>query len=108
MDAKTNETVMDAAYFITILEPIPNEKWCTNTYSNGCGQHCTVGHVLNHAQEWDSHTTPQVDALRDLIHTHLETNAMRISDGLDIRHQQETPRARILAALRDIQSKEAK
>ncbi len=79
------------AYFIAKFEAIPDELWCVNHYAGPGGSHCAIGHC-------EGIHSAEADALRGL----LPTPAAGINDGNSSKYQQPTPKARILAALRDL------
>lgn len=90
--------------WIAFFEAIPDEWWLANGhFKDDCGRYCARGHVhqrLNRNSEalmdfMRPLTTPaQAMAHQDVVST--------INDRKDARYQQPTPRARILAALRDL------
>lgn len=98
----TTETKYDASYFIAKFEAIPEEKWCTDGFTNDAGQCCAAGHCgLRNDSDW----TPGMEAYAlDQIFDDLDV--VSVNDGKDSRYPQPTPKQRILAALRDIQAKE--
>lgn len=87
-------------YFIAKFEAIPDELWCTNTYTSltnpNC--HCAFGHCgfTNYNTDSDEGL-----ALRDLF---LKNNmgVPDVNDGDDEDIQGSTPKERILNALKSI------
>jgi hypothetical protein len=89
-----------AQYFIDKFEAIPEEEWCTGAISYE-GKHCAYGHCGY------MHThTDESSALRGLFQK-LErfTFVTEVNDCKEAPYLQETPKQRILAALRDIVEK---
>lgn len=83
-----------AQYFIDKFSAIPDEEWCTRQYTDSNGRHCAVGHCVN------------ADERTGLGLLFDGTPIPMINDGEEPRYPQETPRARILAALHDIKAHE--
>ncbi len=83
----------DVDYFIKMFKAIPSSQWTAEVYVNDKGQRCAMGHC------WA--VTGMRPALRHLFEGH-ELKAELVNDGLDFRYLQRTPKARILAALKDI------
>lgn len=93
-------TTYDKAYFIAKFEAIPEDKWCVNTFTDGDGRCCAQGHCGDR-----SHIVapPECMALKSLLFGEFDgTVVSAVNDGNDPRYQQPTPKARILAALRDM------
>lgn len=92
-----------AKEFFDFFSGIPDEKWCTGAIRNGEGQCCAVGHVNGKANPG-----ALTDALNpsknpeDSYGTANYRSPASINDGEDIRYPQATPKARILAALKDV------
>lgn len=87
-------------YFINKFESIPDENWCTSTVKNEQGQMCVLGHcgILNNV-----YPAKDVILLIDLLSNKDSTlDVTRINDGDHEKYQQLTPKARILAVLKDI------
>lgn len=80
-------------YFIAKFEKTFDDDWCVGEYEQA-GRHCALGHCGSSVFKAASEAI-ELDRL-------LEWGAITINDGADSRYQQETPRARILAALRDL------
>lgn len=97
---------MNADYFIKKFEAIPEENWCTGVYKLG-DRCCVLGHCGFHTTEDDQglrtiHAqAPEGIALSELFYTR-DLSCSRVNDGEDDYYPQATPKARILAALRDI------
>jgi hypothetical protein len=75
-------------YFIRKYEATRPDDWCIGTYDNALGQHCALGFL----------GFPDRMKLMDLFEKH-DTTVVKVNDGRDTRFPQESPRARILAAL---------
>lgn len=84
-------------YFIAKFEAIPDEQWCVGEFTDQERRHCAVGHCLDRMQ-----LTEESKALVRLM----GHNTTFVNDGVDPDYQQPTPKARILAALRDIKAKQ--
>jgi hypothetical protein len=113
-------------YFIKKFEAIPEEKWCVDKLDDEEGRKCANGHcgvtdirlsclteesialwvVFQHTQIHDVNGTLLQEGSSSRTH-HYSEIAARINNGQAIEYQQETPKQRILAALRDIQSRES-
>lgn len=78
--------LVTVADFIAFFEAIPEERWCVGTDAPN-GVTCALGHCPGFT--WMT--------LGNLLCNDTEA----INDGLHPAYQQPTPRARILAALRD-------
>lgn len=101
--------VYDKAYFIAKFEAIPEERWTTGVCRSG--QHCCS---LGHCGETSLHIMlaeygAEARALIALFPPSpdgslfgADGGVVEINDGWDLRYTQPTPRARILAALRDL------
>ncbi len=85
-------------FFIDKFEAIPDEKWMTKFYSDGEGRKCALGHC-GIASGWLQGS--EADSLIKLLAS-LGTNPADVNDGHDARYKQETPKQRIIAALRDV------
>lgn len=88
---------MDADYFITKFEAIPEDGWGTGAYVNGT-QCCALGWCGEREPGDPSYCkSHEADALEVI----LDYRTVNINDGAALDYPQRTPRARILAALRD-------
>lgn len=87
-------------YFIQKFEAIPEEKWTTQVYRDG--DSCCV---LGHCGVYNVYTD-EANALSKIILDNLHRSVADINDGFSSTFTQPTPKARILAALRDIQKKQ--
>jgi hypothetical protein len=92
-----------AQYFLTKLEPIPEEDWCVDHYKYH-GACCAMGHCG--AREGER----LPDEARALQKIFLDANMCvgNINDtgfSREFHYEEPTPKQRILAALRDIQAK---
>jgi hypothetical protein len=92
--------------FIAFFEAIPDDKWCKSEFQNDAGQCCARGHL----GETAGYVTHDSDDLERLFFRHLGCSAALVNDGEHTasRFHQTTPKARILAALREIEEKEGK
>lgn len=86
-------------YFIDKFEGIPNEKWCCEFYIDGDGRCCSLGHC---GRRYNDNTSPEAWALLKI----LDMQVTSINDGNHQDYKQTTPKARILAALRDAKLKQ--
>lgn len=105
------EQKYDKAYFIAKFEAIPDELWTVGKLTrseNGAEQHCALGHAG--AQKGPLHTE-ESEALCALFSRPAgyypddvpdPRTLTAINDGARPRYQQPTPKARILAALKDL------
>lgn len=86
----------DKAYFIAKFEAIPDEQWCVGVSYDKQERRCASGHCSVLGGEFN--------ALNRLFPTvgFRKILPAVINDGEDPRYQQPTPKARILAALRDL------
>jgi len=127
---------MDVQYFINKFEAIPEEKWCIDFFEDENDRHCVNGHCGVNAYAMrivgiifsiDIESTEESEALYKVL-LPLNVTLMRnispgkygrivndrqysttgaiINNGDCLEYQQDTPKQRILAALRDIQSLE--
>ena len=87
----------DADYFIRRFSAIPDEKWCTGAYRKGDAM-CASGHCLLWGDHGRRESTNEWRALCDMFGRNAPS---LVNDGHCPRYRQKTPRARILAALRD-------
>lgn len=93
-------------YFIQKFEAIPEEKWTTGKYTDGYAC-CVIGHcgVSDYA---GFERSDEAQALYKLIFSltktkYLPTNPLvSINDGKQEEYKQDTPKQRILAALKDL------
>lgn len=97
MSTPTTQPVYGKAYFIAKFEAIPEERWTEcGQYMDHEGRCCARGHL----GESNTNTPDSSRALTRLFKGHGYVTA--INDGRDSKYQQPTPRARMLAALRDL------
>lgn len=94
----------DVDYFIAKFEAIPEEFWCVEYYTHrdNLAVHCALGHCNEHHQAlFDEvfYGKSEANSLRGLI------DAPNINDGKDPMYTQSTPKARILAALKDVKER---
>ena len=118
---------MNAQYFINKFEAIPEEKWCVGDFLNEEGQSCANGHCgMRNGWEYLNEETQALqkvfsvlevrmlcggevvedESMDDLGDFWYSRKAARINNGHIVGYQQDTPKQRILAALRDIQALE--
>lgn len=88
-------------HFIARFAAIPEDQWCTRTWTDSEKRHCVLGHLPV--------LTFEYSALINLFqpegqHQMGFYRITDINDGMDPRYPQPTPRARILAALKDLPS----
>lgn len=87
----------DVDFFIAKFEAIPEERWTMGTYHDG-PKSCVLGHcggVNGNA------FGAEPEALRDLF-AEITAHPAVVNDNEDDRFPQETPKARVLAALHTI------
>lgn len=89
--------VYDIDYFIEKFKAIPDKEWTTGTFTRKHYEHCAMGHC---GVDWQKRTN-EGDALANIFLTKIKncTAVANVNDGKNILFQQETPKARILAAL---------
>lgn len=106
-------TNYDIDYFLAKFEAIPDRQWTRSQYADGWGGFCALGHCgervitstdgsMNSAILY----TEEADALKKLFSDSLGIycGPHYVNDGKIEKYQQETPKQRILAALRDIKA----
>ena len=91
----------DVDYFINKFKSIPEDKWCVDEFVNKQGQCCVYGHCGLTDVEYDS---PEADDLGDLFYSIGYLNPALVNNGVDPRYTQNTPKQRIMAALKDIKN----
>lgn len=110
--------IMDA---IVLLEPIPEDHWCVDVTTNETGQHCFIGHLIDHGKtSWNELNTKSSKILglhMSIINNGLESkkladsyfseelnqmikNGMRKTEALREIMSLPTPKQRTLAGLR--------
>lgn len=87
-------------YFIELFTRIPEDMRCTDALTDGA-KACAVGHCLRAG-------TGTVRSLGDLFSRYLRTAVPCVNDGMHPDFQQDSPRQRILAALRCIKKMQKK
>ena len=86
----------DKNYFIAKFEAIPEDKWCTHTYGKD-GHHCALGHCGDSIYV----TTSEADSLDKLLQYKTAfINDGELLDSIDYSNYGDTPKQRILTALR--------
>lgn len=85
-------------FFINKFKKIPDAKWITGDYSGPKAQHCALGHC---GESYSDSPQMGMDLIR-LLRV-ISARPDRVNDGGDSRYQQATPKARIIAALLDVQ-----
>lgn len=94
----------DKQYFIAKFSAIPDDQWCEDVLTDR-QRHCALGHCgVTHLSDEGVGLTDEAAALEGLLPwTKGESSATgAINDGKHPLYQQETPKARILAALNDL------
>ena len=86
---------MTVDYFIQKFEAIPEEKWTERTYEFE-NKKCALGHCDYNNIFGSLESVALIKFFYGL------KNTTDINDGCDPRYPQPTPKARILAALRDL------
>ncbi len=94
-------------YFIEKFEATEEDSWCTGGYGNGI-KSCALGKCFTKQQQANGDLSDEAKALCQLISGNLSSGVVCINDGDNPYYPQPTPKARILAALRDIKAKEKK
>ena len=105
-------------YFIAKFEAIPDDKWHVGSYDGPDNSHCALGHCGEYPASPENHEARTLTGL--LMHVRGDTSLRArtipgsggngpavVNDGKSSRYQQPTPKARILAALRDVQAKQS-
>ncbi len=93
-------------YFIDKFEALPESAWQTRNYHNPeTGASCALGHCGARIHSPD----PTMPYYRDNLYTaesealvNLVPYIVKINDGVGVYPGQTTPKARVLAALRDL------
>jgi len=92
----------NADYFIRKFEAIPEDRWTTGVLHSASDRRCALGHCVDESSSFDG---PVYAALLNLSWRACETSRLptiiSVNDGYSVRYQQPTPRARVLAWLRD-------
>lgn len=105
------ETIYNVDYFIKKFSAIPEDKWCTNTRSNGYGQRCALGWCYPSGQEakesehgdYGVTGSPEDRALCKLFNVLPYPWVGGTNNGTqECPYKQPTAKQRILAALYDI------
>lgn len=90
-------------HFIQKFEAIPEDSWCVGQFKTNDGKHCALGHCA----VYDGFISDSPEAIA-LCHIFMEKQGILdttgINDGKDPRYQQNNPKERILAALRDVKA----
>lgn len=94
-----------ATFFIDKFKKIPEDKWITSNFEDGHGNFCALGHL---GESNDNGSTFQSEALERLFGTKLGLEVPQVNDSPYHGYSYETPKKRILAALRDIQKQTKK
>lgn len=94
----TPETLKTASDFKRFFEGIPAKKWCVKDIIDSKGRHCAIGHV--------DRIPAGFVRLSNIFSKHGIYLISAVNNGDDHRFKQRGPRARILAALDLIISKE--
>lgn len=82
-------------YFIKKFKAIPEKFWITHTFKHETGARCALGHCgMQNADQG----TPEGEALKNIFQVN-GYSIFRVNDSQEV-FTQETPRARVLAALR--------
>jgi hypothetical protein len=87
-------------YFIQKFEAIPDELWCVGEFVDVGGRCCAAGHCGARLNGGNSNK-PEYMAIQKALGFHIYD----INDGKLSTYPQPTPRARILAALRDVKAR---
>ena len=104
-----NENKYTVDYFIRKFEAIPDDRWTTEKYIDHDDRRCAIGHCgVSEDGNFVGAETPESCALRAIFKLHLGNLCVAsVNDGdCPWLFPQATPRARILAALRQAKAKE--
>lgn len=98
------ETLAEEA--LRILEPIPEDHWCTGWYSNSSGHHCALG-WMGHAKNVKPQTTrfPISDRVMEFLKSRGVKYCLgitEVNDGELKLYPQTTAKQRIIALLQDM------
>lgn len=88
-------------YYIEKFSAIPDEQWTESEYNDG-EKYCALGHC----GEIDSDSRTDESAALDEIFNKYDLRVSLVNDGKCAKYNQDTPKARILAALIDIRNME--
>lgn len=93
-------------YFIEKFSKIPEKEWCVNYYYIFEGTYPEKRCALGHCGEHKMVVSPEAESLRNLFMQNLVISVDRVNDSsCDGVFPQETPKARILAALEVIKNR---
>lgn len=92
----------NADYFIKKLKDIPDSKWGVGKYSDKHSKRCALGHC----GERETKATVDGRELRILFRNFLGEDVSFINDGASSSFPQDTPKARVLSALKRIKELE--
>ncbi len=93
-------------YFIKKFKSIPDSRWCTNTYESSIespSKYCALGHCGARAGRYNEPIhSEESQSLHNLIVTLTQTEdyLTKVNDGNNPLYQQDTPKQRVLAALK--------
>lgn len=101
--AKSEEYTVD--YFIEKFEKIPETAWTCYVWENAEGSCCALGHCSVRRPEHMGN--PEAAALLRIFGDGEEgyPNVLTINDGRHDLYKQDTPKQRILVALKDIKTR---
>lgn len=85
-------------YFINKFEAIPDNEWTMNSYIDKLGRHCALGHCGCTNPNY----TIEGKALENLFEKHLCTAVTYVNDDREDLFKQQTPKSRVIAALKEI------
>lgn len=92
-------------YFIEKFEAIPEDEWCTQLYVNENNQCCALGHCgvtfEKGSVEGITLNTLSIKALNS-PNTGNYMSIINVNDGEHPKYQQDTPKQRVLAFLKDL------
>jgi len=92
-------------HFIAKFEAIPEDKWVKGFYTDGQGNCCALGHCGMKAASYEDapveSSTNESRALSRLLLVH-DLSIIDINDGQCAAFRQDTPKQRVLAALRSL------
>jgi hypothetical protein len=96
-------TTYTVDYFIDKFTAIDDELWTTGAFHDVNGCKCALGHC---GMDHPHHTSVEALALIALFDD-AALSVVGVNDGLSAQYTQDTPKARILAALSDIKKTQA-
>ena len=95
-------------HYINKFEKIAENKWCTGELKNEQGQSCALGHCSDRIPFFGKEEGSERSQLHALVIQELGIVVAKLNDDTSYSlYGQETPKQRVLAALKDIKEKTA-